>query len=45
MDDDIIESNIELYVNEFSLSLGDKGKNAINKLKEMAQCKKVLQSV
>lgn len=36
MDDDVIDQHIKLYVNEFTLSLGEKGKNAVQKLEEMA---------
>ncbi len=36
MDDDVIDQHIKLYVNEFTLSLGEKGKKAIQKLEEMA---------
>ena len=34
IDEEIIKSHIDLYVNEFSLSLGDIGKSAINKVFE-----------
>jgi 1,4-dihydroxy-6-naphthoate synthase len=39
MDDDVIDQHIKLYVNEFTLSLGDKGKKAVQKLEEMTECK------
>mgnify|MGYP006243559499 CR=1 FL=1 len=32
MQQDVIEAHINLYVNNYSLSLGDKGKKAIKKL-------------
>ena len=35
MDDDVIDQHIKLYVNEFTLSLGEKGKKAVQKLEEM----------
>jgi 1,4-dihydroxy-6-naphthoate synthase len=34
MDDDVIQSHINLYVNEFSIDLGEKGKQAIRMLLE-----------
>jgi 1,4-dihydroxy-6-naphthoate synthase len=37
MDDTVIDQHIALYVNEFSLSLGDKGRKAVEMLKKMAQ--------
>ena len=36
MDDRVIDQHIKLYVNEFTLSLGEKGSEAVNKLEEMA---------
>jgi 1,4-dihydroxy-6-naphthoate synthase len=41
MDDDVIDQHIKLYVNEFTLSLGEKGKMAVRKLEEMTGCKTV----
>ena len=35
MDDDVIEQHIKLYVNDFTLSLGETGKKAVQKLEEM----------
>ena len=37
MDDQVLKSHIEMYVNEFTVDLGDEGKNAIKTLFEMAQ--------
>lgn len=39
MDDDVIDQHIRLYVNEFTLSLGEKGKKAVQKLEEMTGAK------
>lgn len=36
MDENVMRQHIDLYVNEFSLDLGEKGKEAVEKLKEMA---------
>lgn len=36
MDDDVVRQHIELYVNNYSIDLGDEGKNAVNKLYEIA---------
>ncbi len=38
MDDDVIKQHINLYVNKFTLSLGEKGKKAVQKLEEMTGC-------
>ena len=38
MDDKVIDEHIKLYVNDFSRSLGTKGKDAVKKLEEMALC-------
>jgi len=38
MDDDVIEQHINLYVNKFTLSLGEKGEKAVQKLEEMSGC-------
>lgn len=38
MDDKVIDQHIRLYVNEFTISLGEKGRKAINKLEEMNGC-------
>lgn len=37
LDDEVIENHIRLYVNEFSLDLGEKGRNAVKRLEEMAK--------
>ena len=42
MVDQVIDGHIDLYVNEFTLSLGDKGRKAIHTLEEMARWKKIL---
>jgi 5,8-dihydroxy-2-naphthoate synthase len=42
MDDDVIDSHINLYVNEFSLSLGPEGRRAVETLEEMARCRNIL---
>ena len=42
LDNEVIDSHITLYVNDFSLSLGDTGRQAIETLKKMAQCQKLL---
>ena len=38
MDDNVIDRHIKLYVNEFTFSLGEKGKKAVQKLEEMTGC-------
>ena len=42
MDDKVIDSHISLYVNDFSLSLGDTGRKAIDILEEQAQCHHII---
>lgn len=42
LDDEVIDSHIDLYVNEFTLSLGERGKKSVATLMEMAQCKNIL---
>ncbi len=42
MDNAVIDNHIDLYVNDFTLSLGEKGKKAIKTLEEMARWKKIL---
>lgn len=42
MDDQVIDGHIDLYVNNFTLSLGDTGKEAIQALEEMARWKQIL---
>ena len=36
------DKDINLYVNNFTLSLGEKGRESIKTLEEMARCQKVL---
>ncbi len=43
LDEQVIADHIALYVNEFSLSLGEKGRNALNHLEEMARCRKIIE--
>ena len=42
LDDQVIDGHIDLYVNDFSISLGDTGRKAIEALEEMARWKKIL---
>ena len=42
LDDQVIDGHIDLYVNDFSVSLGTKGRKAIQALEEMARWKKIL---
>lgn len=42
VDDEVIRSHIALYVNDFSVSLGDAGRDAIRTLEEMARCRGIL---
>ncbi len=42
MDDDVIDGHIRLYVNEFTLSMGDQGREAVERLEEMAHCKGII---
>ena len=42
MDDKVIDSHIALYVNDFSLSLGDLGRKAIQALEEQARCNHII---
>lgn len=42
MDDQVIDGHIDLYVNNFTVSLGDTGEKAIQTLEEMARWKKIL---
>jgi len=42
LDDTVIQQHIDLYVNDFSLSLGTTGIKALQTLKEMAQCQGIL---
>lgn len=42
LDDQVISDHISLYVNDFTLSLGETGMRAIKTLEEMAQCQAVL---
>lgn len=43
LDDDVIRKHIATYVNDFTLDLGDEGRAAINKLRDMAKTAGVLQ--
>jgi len=42
MDDRVIDGHIDLYVNDFTVSLGETGTKAIQALEEMARWKKIL---
>lgn len=42
LDDNVIESHIKLYVNEFSLALGETGHRAVNVLEKMAKEKNII---
>lgn len=42
LDDTVIDSHIDLYVNRFTLSLGEEGALAVQKLKEMAACRNLV---
>ncbi len=42
MDDQVIDGHIDLYVNAFTTSLGNKGRKAIQVLEEMARWKEIL---
>lgn len=42
LDDTVIEEHISLYVNQFSLALGETGRRAITTLEEMARCRTLL---
>ena len=42
LDDKVIDGHIDLYVNNFTLSLGDTGRKAIQALEEMTRRKKIL---
>jgi len=42
LDDQVVDGHIELYVNDFSISLGEKGQEAVKALEEMARWKKIL---
>ena len=43
MDDAVIQEQIRLYVNEFSLSLGHQGMEAVRTLEERASCHRIIQ--
>jgi 1,4-dihydroxy-6-naphthoate synthase len=45
MDDDVTRRHIELYVNDFTLDLGETGRRAILTLGEMARCRGILEPV
>jgi 1,4-dihydroxy-6-naphthoate synthase len=42
MEDQVIDGHIDLYVNNFTLSLGDTGRKAIQTLEEMARWQQIL---
>nr|MBP7322985.1 1,4-dihydroxy-6-naphthoate synthase [Deltaproteobacteria bacterium] len=42
LEDSVIDEHIALYVNEFSLSLGETGRKAVHALEEMARCRNIL---
>jgi 1,4-dihydroxy-6-naphthoate synthase len=42
LDETVIQQHIDLYVNDFSVSLGHTGHNALAALREMAQCQNLL---
>lgn len=42
LDDGVIESHIKLYVNEFSIALGEGGHRAVRTLEEMAEGKNII---
>jgi 1,4-dihydroxy-6-naphthoate synthase len=45
MDVEVMKKHIELYVNEFTISLGLKGKEAVRKLIDFACSRKVIPEV
>lgn len=42
MEENVMQQHIQLYVNNFTINLGDEGKRAINKLYEIASEKKLI---
>jgi 1,4-dihydroxy-6-naphthoate synthase len=42
LDDQVIDGHIDLYVNDFTVSLGAEGRKAVETLEEMARCKNIL---
>lgn len=42
LDDKVIDGHIDLYVNDFSVSLGTTGRKAVETLEEMARWKKII---
>lgn len=42
MDDGVIDGHIGLYVNDFTRGLGEKGREAVRKLEEMARAGGIL---
>jgi 1,4-dihydroxy-6-naphthoate synthase len=42
LDDRVISEHISLYVNDYTLSLGETGRRAVKTLEEMAQCRAIL---
>ncbi|MBC8047002.1 MAG: 1,4-dihydroxy-6-naphthoate synthase [Fimbriimonadaceae bacterium] len=45
METSVMQQHIELYVNDFTVDLGEEGKNAVEKLYTIAQSKKIIPSV
>ncbi len=43
MDDDVMRRHIALYVNDFTLDLGETGRRAVSTLEEMARCRGILE--
>jgi 1,4-dihydroxy-6-naphthoate synthase len=42
MDDDVIMSHIDLYVNDYTLDMGDTGRKAADRLEVMARCRGII---
>jgi len=42
LDDQVISEHISLYVNDFTLSLGETGRRAVTTLEERARCREIL---
>jgi 1,4-dihydroxy-6-naphthoate synthase len=42
LDDQVISEHISLYVNDFTLSLGETGRRAVQILEERARCRAIL---
>lgn len=45
LNDDVIQKHIELYVNNFTVNLGETGKKAVKTLYDMAVTEKIIESV